>query len=78
MSDWAKLLKTGGDQTGRLPKKCRPHGRSEVRIHSEGGRVSLKSAKRGWSRRFLKLAGSARDFPYSAEPKSADPGLRLD
>jgi virulence-associated protein VagC len=62
----------------RLPKKYRFEGRREVLIHKEGTRVVLQDAKRTWSRRFIDLAGSAKDFPYPAEPPSVEVGPDLE
>ena len=78
MRDRAKLFHTGGSQAVRLPKKYRFDRQREVLIRREGERVVLESAKRTWSRRFIELAGSARDFPYPAEPPAAEPGPRFD
>jgi len=78
MGDRARLFKTGGSQAVRLPKKYRFDGQSEVRVHREGNRVVLERTRQGWSRRVLKLAGSAPDFPYPPEPKSVDSGPRFD
>lgn len=77
MGDKAKLFRTGGSQAVRLPRKYRFEGQREVQIHREGERVVLESGKRTWSRRFLKLAGSAGDFPYPPDPPAAEPGPRL-
>lgn len=74
MSDRAKLFKTGGSQAVRLPRKYRFQGPKEVLIRRQGRRVVLESVPPSWSRRFLELAGSARDFPYPPEPKPADQG----
>ena len=46
-------------------------------IRREGKRIVLEGARRTFSRRFLALAGSARDFPYPAEPPAVEPGPRL-
>ena len=77
MVERAKLFRTGGSQAVRLPKEYRFEAQSEVLICREGGRVVLETAKRTWSRRFMALAGSAKDFPYPAEPPAAErtPGL---
>ena len=77
MSERAKLFRTGGSQAVRLPKQYRFESQSEVLICREGGRVILAPARRTWSRRFLQLAGSAKDFPYPPEPLAAEPGPRL-
>ena len=77
MPERAKLFRTGGSQAVRLPKQYRFESQSEVLICREGGRVVLEPAKRTWSRRFLQLAGSAKDFPYPPEPPAAEPGPRL-
>lgn len=74
----AKLFMTGGSQAVRLPKKYRFEDQKEVLIYRQGNRVILESEKRGWSREFLELAGSAPDFPYPAEPLPADPGPSFD
>jgi len=57
MGDLAKRLRTRGSQAAGLPGKSR-----------KGKRVVLESSRRTWSRRFIELAGSARGFPYPAEP----------
>jgi antitoxin VapB len=72
--DRAKLFKTGGSQAVRLPRKYRFAGAAEVVIRREGRAVVLEAVAPGWSRRFLDLAGSARDFPYPADP----PDLKLE
>jgi len=73
MGERAKLFRTGGSQAVRLPKKFRFDRQSEVLIRREGRRVVLESAIRTWSRRFIELAGSAKDFPYPPEPPTAEP-----
>lgn len=78
MGDRAKLFRTGGSQAVRLPKRYRFAGQSEVLIRHDGKRVVLESGKRTWSRRFVELAGSARDFPYPPDPQVAEPGPQLD
>ena len=78
MADRAKLFKTGGSQAVRLPRKYRFDGQREVQIRRQGRSVVLESIPQRWSRRFLGLAGSARDFPYPAEPDAAEPGPDLD
>jgi hypothetical protein len=40
--------------------------------------VILEPARGGWSRAFLELAGSAKDFPYPEEPPPAEPGPEFD
>ena len=65
---------TGGSQAVRLPKDFRFEGQDEVFIYRQGRRVILESEKRSWSPEFLALAGSAKDFPYPAEPPAAEPG----
>ena len=77
MADRAKLFKTGGSQAVRLPRAYRFQGQTEVLIRREGRRVVLEGARRTFSRRFLALAGSARDFPYPPEPPAVEPGPRL-
>jgi antitoxin VapB len=74
MAERAKLFRTGGSQAVRLPKKYRFEGRKEVLIRREGKRVVLEDAKRTWTRRFIELAGSAKDFPYPPEPPSVESG----
>jgi antitoxin VapB len=78
MGDRAKLFKTGGSQAVRLPRKYRFAGQREVLIRRQGRSVVLESIPQRWSRRFLDLAGSAREFPYPAEPEGAEPGPDLD
>jgi virulence-associated protein VagC len=73
MGERAKLFRTGGSQALRLPKKFRFDRQTEVLIRREGKRIVLESANRTWSRRFIELAGSARDFPYPPEPPAAEP-----
>jgi antitoxin VapB len=72
MSDRAKLFRTGGSQAVRLPRKYRFEDGAEVLIHREGDRVVLQPAGKTWTRRFLGLAGSAKDFPYPTEPTALD------
>ncbi len=78
MVDRAKLFKTGGSQAVRLPRAYRFEGRTEVLIRREGRRVVLEDARRAFSRRFLALAGSAKEFPYPPEPPAVEPVPRLD
>lgn len=78
MGDRAKLFRTGGSQAVRLPKRYRFAGESEVLIRRDGKRVVLESTRRTWSRRFIELAGSARDFPYPPDPQVIEPGPHLD
>jgi antitoxin VapB len=77
MADRAKLFKTGGSQAVRLPRAYRFQGQTEVLIRREGKRVVLEDARRAFSRRFLALAGSAKEFPYPPEPPAIEPGPRL-
>jgi len=77
VADKAKLFKTGGSQAVRLPRAYRFPGQTEVVIRREGKRVVLEGARRTFSRRFLALAGSARDFPYPPEPPAVEAGPRL-
>ena len=77
MADRAKLFKTGGSQAVRLPRAYRFHGQTEVLIKREGKRIVLEGARRSFSRRFLALAGSVRDFPYPAELPAVEPGPKL-
>ncbi len=77
MADRAKLFKTGGSQAVRLPRAYRFQGLTEVLIRREGKRVVLEGARKSFSRRFLALAGSAREFPYPPEPPVVEPGPRL-
>ena len=76
--DRAKLFQHGGSQAVRLPMKYRFEGGREVLIHREGERVILEPERRGWSRRFVELAGSAPDFPYPDPPLAPDSGPDLD
>jgi antitoxin VapB len=78
MADRAKLFKTGGSQAVRLPRRYRFEGQREVLIRRQGKAVVLESVPQSWSRRFIELAGAARDFPYPAEPPAAEPGPDLD
>ena len=77
MTDRARLFKTGGSQAVRLPRAYRFEGQTEVLIRREGKRVVLDQAPRAFSRRFLALAGSARDFPYPPEPADVEVGPKL-
>jgi antitoxin VapB len=77
MADRAKLFKSGGSQAVRLPKEYRFQDAEEVLIYRQGRRVVLEPVQRGWSRKFLALAGSAPDFPYPEEPPAAEPGPDL-
>jgi antitoxin VapB len=72
--DRAKVFKHGGSQAVRLPKQYRFERQREVRIHREGDRVILEPIRRPWSPAFLRLAGSAPDFPYPEKPEEADEG----
>ncbi len=77
MADRAKLFKTGGSQAVRLPRAYRFQGQTEVLIRREGERVVLEGARKAFSRRFLNLAGSAKDFPYPDEPPAVEEGPEL-
>jgi antitoxin VapB len=77
MADRAKLFKTGGSQAVRLPREYRFPGQTEVLIKREGKRVVLEGARKAFSRRFLDLAGSAKDFPYPEEPPVVEEGPDL-
>ncbi len=78
MADRAKLFKTGGSQAVRLPRAYRFQEQTEVLIRREGRRVVLEEACRRFSRRFLALAGSAKEFPYPPELPAAEPGPKLE
>jgi len=78
MADRAKLFKTGGSQAVRLPRAYRFEGQTEVTIKREGRRVGLEGARRAFSRRFLNLAGSSKDFPYPDELPAVEEGPELD
>lgn len=75
MADVAKLFRSGGSQAVRLPKAYRFVDEDEVLISREGGRVVLESRKVAWSQQFVRLAGSAPDFPTpdSLPPVEAAP-----
>jgi virulence-associated protein VagC len=77
MADRAKLFKTGGSQAVSLPRAYRSQDQTEVLIKREGKRVVLEGAGRSFSRRFLALAGSAKDFPYPPEQPAVEPGPKL-
>ena len=77
MTDRAKLFKTGGSQAVRLPRAYRFEGQTEVVIHRDGKQVVLEEAPRTFSRRFLDLAGSAKEFPYPPEPPDVEAGPKL-
>ena len=72
MADHAKLFESDGSQAVRLPKEYRFQDSEEVLIYRQGLRVILEPLKRSWSRGFLKLAGSARCFPYPDAPPAAE------
>ena len=74
----ARLFKSGGSQAVRLPRAYRFEGQKDVLIYREGGRVVLEGRRKAWSREFLDLAGSARDFPYSRERRRPERGPDLD
>ena len=70
MTQRAKLFESDGEQAVLLPEEFWFEGQ-EVLIRREGERVVLepvRQRRRKWSRKFLELAGSAQDFPYSEEP----------
>ena len=62
--DRARLFNARGGQAVRLPRKYRFEGQSEVLIRRQGTAVVLEPAPQRWSRRFMELAGAARDSPY--------------
>jgi antitoxin VapB len=78
MTEHAKLFKTGGSQAVRLPKSFRFEGQEEVVIYRLGDRVVLEPMERRWTETFLKLAGSAEDFPYPEEIGPAEDVPSLD
>jgi virulence-associated protein VagC len=78
MKKLVKIFKTGGSQAIRLPREFRFDETAEVWIHREGDRVILEAKREGWSDDFLSLAGSARSFPYPADPTGVDEGPDLD
>ncbi len=78
MADVAKLFRSGGSQAVRLPKAYRFPDEDEVLISREGNRVVLESRQPAWSERFVRLAGSAAEFPYPDEPPEVEPGPELD
>ena len=45
---------------------------------TEIGRRDAKRPKTKWSERFVRLAGSAPDFPYPEEPPAVEPGPELE
>jgi antitoxin VapB len=78
MADRAKLFRSGGSQAVRLPKGYRFEGQKEVLIYRNGSRVILEPERRTWSREFLNLSGSAKEFPYPPEPPEAEPIREFD
>ena len=78
MAEVAKLFKSGGSQAVRLPKEFRFADEEEVLISREGNRVVLQSRQPAWSERFVRLAGSAAEFPYPEKPPAVEPGPELD
>lgn len=76
MPQRAKLFATPEGQAVRLPEEYRFDQQEEILIYKEGRRVILEPEHRRWSRRFLKLAGSAPDFPHPDEPPPAEPAER--
>lgn len=78
MARRAKLFKSGGSQAVRLPREYRFEAQEEVVIYREGEKVILEPVRRQWGEAFLRLAGSAPDFPYPEEPPPAEPGPDLD
>ena len=78
MAEVAKLFKSGGSQAVRLPKEFRFADEEEVLISREGNRVVLQSRQPTWSERFVRLAGSAAEFPYPEKPPAVEPGPELD
>jgi virulence-associated protein VagC len=73
VADCANPFKSGDTQAVRLPKDNSFEGQ-EMLNHREGKRVILEPLERAWSREFLELAGSAKDFPYPEGPWPADLG----
>lgn len=78
MAQRAKLFRSGGSQAVRLPKEFRFDEQEEVLVYRDGAKVILEPVRRGWSKEFKELAGSAPDFPYPEEPPPADPGPELE
>ena len=68
----AKLFATPEGQAVRLPEEYRFDPQEEVLVYKEGRRVILEPERRRWSRRFLKVAGSAPDFPFPGEAPPAE------
>ena len=74
MAKRARLIDNQGAQAVQLPDEYRFEGQDEVWVSRQGSRLILEPVRRAWSREFLDLAGSARDFPYPEEPLPAEPG----
>ena len=78
MKERAKRFRTGGSPAVRLPRKYRVEGQREGLIRRQGRSVVVETVPQTWSRRFIELAGSARDFPYPPDPAPAEPRPDLD
>ena len=75
MANRAKLFKSGGSQAVRLPKDYRFDDEDEVMIYRQGNRIILEGVRRRWwPKKFLELAGAAKEFPYPEEPPAAEAG----
>ncbi len=69
------IIKSRKSQANQFLEEPRFGGRENWLKDRQGRRVILEGKQPGWSREFLELAGSARDFPYPGEP--LDTELRL-
>ena len=78
MAEFAKILTRDGNQTISLPEAYRFEEGDRVVVTRNGKKVVLEPVRKGWSRRFLALAGSAPDFPVPEEPPEVEPGPEWD
>jgi virulence-associated protein VagC len=67
-----KHVDSPGRQAVRLPRAKRLTSQTEVLIRRTQNGVILQADRTTFTRRFMALAGSAKDFPYPAEPAPFD------
>jgi len=73
MSERAKIIHDGEEQTLRLPKSCRfPDDQEEVLVRREGNRIVLEAERaqaRGWSPEFLATLGALKGIKLERPPQ---------
>ena len=80
MTERAKILHEGDEQTVRLPRSCRfPADQQEVLVRRDGESIVLEREPkrgRGWSPEFLALLGALKDIELERPPQPLVTELR--